>query len=134
MRFAPLSALPSARLRFVVWFFRANAVLAALRLFIWLIAYPFGWHIRVPLFWPVISNVLFSGAVIALNLWIAKSIAARRMVGFWLAILLSGLSLVAAVRRDSLSMLSVTWSIALVLVVASVWTELKQPGPPLSAG
>jgi hypothetical protein len=134
MRFAPLSAAPSARLRFAVWFFRASAVLVALRLLIWLIAYPFGWHIRVPLFWPITLNVTISGAAIALNLWIANALSSRRMVGFWIAIVMVGLALVATVRRGSLLTLSAAWAMALVLVVASVWGELQQPGPPPNAG
>jgi hypothetical protein len=134
MHFAPISAEPSSRLRFAVWFFRASAVLVALRLLIWLITYPFRWHIRVPLFWPITLNVIVSGAAIALNLWIANALSSRRMIGFWIAIVMLGLALVGTVRRGSLTTPSAAWAMALVLVVASVWGELQQPGPPSNAG
>ncbi len=133
MRFAPISSEPSLRLRFAVWIFRANAVITALGLLVWLAAYPFGWHIRVPLFWPIVSNVIGRSVIVAANLWIAAALADRRLAGFWIAVGLMALSVINVLRARALISVQGVIAVLMLISIASVWSELQQPGPPPNA-
>jgi hypothetical protein len=126
MRFAPISAAPSAPFRFAVWIFAANAVLGAIGLVLGLGVLGFELdRLRAASIAPLLVNTGLAVAWITLNAWIVRGLLARRTDAYVAAVAVLLLQTVSQGWSFATHKFSFAFSAICLIAMASVWGEIR---------